>query len=600
MSADRSVLAELLWPNRDEADARTALRRTIYELRNALGEGAGKLLTISRTSVSLNAAAVDCDVLAFQNSILPTDKMVFRSSNAFMDGFAVGAEQFDSWVEEQRHRISGFQQDRAKQLGFQSLRQGDFEIARQAAELALIIDPYDEESCRLQMRAYAALGRRGEALQCYKRLSKHLLEELDVKPEKETASLAEHLERGEKLLPKENLQRPLAPSIAVLPFRNLTGSDRNDFLVEALGESVTTELSRDRSLFVIASESAGVYKRRLVDAPEIARELGIRYLLDGSVQIDAERVRVEVHLTDGVRNTIVWSERYDRDRSEIMHVQDEISSQVVATLRGYKGVIQRSELKRSRSKPEVSLTAYEHLMRGMALKERFLKEDMRKARICFEKAIRLDSEMAMAHGWLAWTWFFEVYMGWSEEPQEALVRTFDAAKTAISLDPDLDFAHWAMGAAHLASGDCEMALAGFDRALQLNPNNSDALANRAWPLMFIGKSEAAIEDLTRAMRLNPYFPDWYLWGLGMAQFAQGDSEAATLSFRRMLIPNDQSQAFLLVALAEIGADTKAATARLRSIAPSFSIGAFLGGLHFSEASIADRLSSALQANGFDL
>ena len=107
---------------------------------------------------------------------------------------------------------------------------------------------------------------------------------------------------------------------------------------------------------------------------------------------------MEVHLSDGIRNTIVWSERYDLARSQIMFIQDEISSQVVATLRGYKGVIQRSELKRSRSKPDVSLTAYELLMRGMSLKERFRRDDMGRARTLFERAISMDPDMAMAHG----------------------------------------------------------------------------------------------------------------------------------------------------------------------------------------------------------
>jgi len=274
-------------------------------------------------------------------------------------------------------------------------------------------------------------------------------------------------------------------------------------------------------------------------------------------------------------------------------------AQIVATLRGYKGIVQCNEARIAQSKSEADLDAHDHLMRGMMLKEKFLKDDMRAARGHFEQALALSPNSAPAHGWLAWTWFFEVYLGWADDPAEALARTEQSARRSVQLDPDLDFAHWALGAAYLAAGENGAALDCFDRSLALNPNNSDALANCAWPLMFEGRTEEAVARLERAMRLNPFYPDWYLWGLGMARYLQGNFGEARVTLSRMSQPNGQSKAFEIAALMRLG-ETERAGAEVRALydlAPDAQVEELVTPLGIRDQHVSEALADTLRAAG---
>jgi tetratricopeptide (TPR) repeat protein len=169
----------------------------------------------------------------------------------------------------------------------------------------------------------------------------------------------------------------------------------------------------------------------------------------------------------------------------------------------------------------------------------------------------------------------------------------------VELDPDLDFAHWALGAACLAAGDNGTALDCFDHALALNPNNSDALANCAWPLMFEGRTEEAVDRLERAMRLNPFYPDWYLWGLGMAQYLRGNCRDACSALGRMSCPNDQSKAFEIAALMHLGEADRAReeVAALHRLVPGATVRDLVAPLGFRDQATRDGLADSLRAAG---
>lgn len=586
----RDVLADLLWADRDPSSARTALRGTIYELKKALGPAAGEVLKVDRSHLSIAADMVESDAVRATEA---------RHARDFLAGVEIGSPAFDDWLADTRMRLSEAASDQALGAAEAALAEGNGQRALEIATELITLDIFNEPAHRLSMRAKVALGRRSDALQDFDKLCVLLDKELDAQPDAQTIDLSEHIRRGERLLPQEKLQRPTVPSIAVMPFVNRTGEKERSHIIDGLFETIASGLSRDRSLFVISTDSTASYRTLAVKPAEVASELGVRYLVEGQVRMDPARMRLDIQLVDGVRGALVWSQTYDCAHPELLEVQDDVVSRIVATLRGYKGVIQRSELRRARSKSAVDLTAYDLLMQGMALKERFLKEDMRAARDLFERAVSISPTMAAAHGWLAWTWFFEVYMGWTDTPEVALNETFRAARQALDLDPDLDFAHWAVGAAYLAAGDNEQALSGFKRALDLNPNNSDAMANMAWPLVFTGRINEALASLRKAMRLNPFYPEWYLWGLGMAHYAQGDCAEAAHKLAQMTQPNDHSLAFMVAALAETGASNEATNARNRllSIAPHFQVERCVGALPFSDASVTNRLRASLKQVG---
>ena len=659
----RADLATLLWGNRFDDQARGSLRQTVYELRSALGEQADAVIETTRETIRLRDGTVDVDVARFEGFAaseavedLTEADTLYRAS--LLDGFETGEEGFDGWLTSERARLHDRACDVLARLASQHIAAGAVDQGCDTARRLLQLDPLGEVGHRLLMTALAADGRRHEALKHFQDFEALLSKELSARPEAQTLALIGSIRRGEEALPglggpttdatgavrhvsprsawawprrlglavmvalalggalayglhqsgalrgsgagfETDLALPDKPSIAVLPFTNLTGAADQDYFVDGFTENIITELSRDLALFVIARHSSFAYKGKAMEVGRIAKELGVRYILEGSIQRDLERLRVTVQLIDATTGAHVWSERYDLGTAQLFGAQDEIVRRVVATLRGYKGSIQKAELRRSFAKPPASLSAYENLMRGMMHKERFLREDNVIARRYFETAIELDPNFALAYGWLAWTHFFDVYMGWGADPAAALERTFAHARTSVQLDPDLDFAHWALGAAHLASGQNAHALTAFERALELNPNNSDVLANTAWPLSFRGEPDKAIANMTLAMRLNPHHPDWYWWGLGIAYFTAERYDAAVDVLERMTQQNSESLAYLIASYAALG-NREAAGAgkeRLIRLEPDFSIPRFAATLIFEQQDVPEKLLSGLESAG---
>jgi tetratricopeptide (TPR) repeat protein len=221
------------------------------------------------------------------------------------------------------------------------------------------------------------------------------------------------------------------------------------------------------------------------------------------------------------------------------------------------------------------------------------------ARDYFEQAVNEIPDLAVAHGWLAWTWFFDVYMGWVEDPGPSLQKTFDEAREAVRLDPSLDFAHWALGAAHMAAGDNASSLTSFEEALRLNPNNSDALANKAWPLTFVDRAGEAVESVESAIRLNPYYPEWYLWGMGIAEYSRDRFQPAAQALERMSQPNEQSLAYLASAALRSENPDAASNAidRLLHLEPGFRIERLVQALPYDDSRVPDRLAEDLSGLG---
>src|SRR6056297_3165841 len=589
--AARDHLSELFWPGRPDHDARRALRGTLHEMRSAMRFGADKIVRQARDRVSLKQAAIATD-LDFEKRDCAT------TAGDFLVGLEIGTPGFDHWCAEERAQLRDAALNTMVAAMETCLAEGRFGAAHHTTEQILVLDPLSELGVRGVMRALSGLGRRADALRRYAAFRDELATDLGATPDAATERLAAHIRQADDRLPSAALRRPEKPSIVVMPFADLTGG-KSAHLVEGLEADLRTGLARDRALFVVAGDSADAYRETMLGAAEIAGELGVRYLLRGRVRLDEERLRLDVELTDGLRNAVVWSERFDTPRGATLSVQDEVVARIVATLRGYKGIVQRNEARRARAMPEAELSAHDHMMRGMMLKEKFFREDMRTARGHFEQALALSPTSATAHGWLAWTWFFEIYMGWTDDPRDAIARTETHARKAVELDPDLDFAHWALGAAYLAAGDNAAALDCFDRALALNPNNSDALANCAWPLMFEGRTEEAVSRLERAMRLNPFHPDWYLWGLGMARYLQGKFREARVTLSRMSQPNGQSKAFEIAALMRLG-ETERAGGELRALydlAPDAQVDDLVTPLGIRDKHVSEALADTLRAAG---
>ena len=307
---------------------------------------------------------------------------------------------------------------------------------------------------------------------------------------------------------KPALPLPDKPSIAVLPFENLSGDPKQERLAGGLTEDVITDLSRFRELFVIARNSTEVYKGKPVDIRQVGRELGVRYVLEGSLQIDANRVRITAQLIDATTGNHVWAERYDRPLDDIFAVQDAVTQSIASQLGGFHGIVARSVSEEARRKPPASLEAYELYILGLEQKHLFTKEGVGRAQELFRKAIELDPNYARAYYGLAQTYGIEADFGYRDW-QAAMDDWRDTISKSIALDPYDSGARSEFAFYYQRLGDTANSLAQLDEALNLNPNDADVLAIAGGILPYLGQPGRALELMERAVRLNPHYPDWY-------------------------------------------------------------------------------------------
>ncbi|NIR31465.1 MAG: tetratricopeptide repeat protein [Gammaproteobacteria bacterium] len=365
---------------------------------------------------------------------------------------------------------------------------------------------------------------------------------------------------------------PAEPSIAVLPFDNLTGTSEEQYLVDGLTENIITELSRFKHFFVIARNSTLVYKEEPVKVQQVAEELGVRYVVEGSVQTAGERVRVTVQLIDALGGKHLWVERFDRDLHDIFAVQDEITRTIAATL---EENIDLAEYDRIRREPVENLKAYELVMRGLEQSLMFTREGSEQAKRLFEKALELDPDYSEAYLGLAFVHLNGYRYGWSDthSREESFTLALETARRTVELDPFNYRSHWILAKVTMHSGDLDRTMAEYDRAIELNPNDAGLLADSTEPLGYVGRSEEAISRMKTAMRLNPRYPDWYLWNLASYQYEVGEYEDALASFRKMNKMPNMARKYLVPVLVRLGRmeEARAEMAGFREQVPDFTL-----------------------------
>lgn len=377
----------------------------------------------------------------------------------------------------------------------------------------------------------------------------------------------------EPMTPAESTERGRGPSIAVLPFANASDDKEQQYFAEGIAHNIAMELSRNKSLVVKYADWLG---NGGGSAQNIASELKVRYLLKGGVQKLGERVRVSVDFVDGETGAIRWSERFDRTGIHAIDIQDDISQKIAAALWGYRGQIQDADMERMSRKSTDSFDAYDFLLRGVMYKELYTRDDNAKAIECFRQAVALDPLYGYAYSWLAWVYGMEVSMRWSDDPEAMLKLALETAQKAIELDHYCPIGHTGLGFTQVLQKNFDEALTAFDRCLELYPNHTDCIALRADALVFCGRAGEAVEDVRRAIELNPYHPDWYLWTLGCACYASKRYEEAIASFSRMKSQNSDSLMWLAASYAQVGDIDKAnrQAARLLEIDPGFTLSGF--------------------------
>jgi TolB-like protein len=307
---------------------------------------------------------------------------------------------------------------------------------------------------------------------------------------------------------------PDQPSIAVLAFQNMSGDPEQEYFADGVVEDIITALSHYRWLFVIARNSSFTYRGRAVDVKQIGRELGVRYVLEGSVRKAANRVRITGQLIDATTGAHLWAERFEGTLDDIFELQDRIAADVVGNIAPQ---LERAEIERAKRKPTENLNAYDYYLRGMANLNQGTRDAVDQALPLFEQAIQLDASYAAAYGMAAWCYFWRKVNGWLADPVSEIAEGARLARRGVELGRDDAVALTRCGhaLAHLA-GDLDAGIALLDRAVMLNPNLAAAWFLGGYLRVWLGESDNAIAHFERAMRFSPLDPESYRMQAGMA------------------------------------------------------------------------------------
>lgn len=300
---------------------------------------------------------------------------------------------------------------------------------------------------------------------------------------------------------------PEKPSIAVLPFQNMSGDVDQEYLADGLTEDIITALSKVAEMSVIARNSTFAYKGTSSDIREIAKKLAVTHILEGSVRRSANRIRITAQLIDASDGHHLWAERYDRQFGDIFDLQDEITSEVSTALQSHLTEGDQAHVRRRQTR---NVDAWEHFAQGQTCLRRFNKQDNARARELVHRAVEIDREFAAAWCLLSWIYYLDARNGWAESIEDTFDRAIEFAQRSIAIDPELPDAFGMLGAIYFQQRKYDEAVVAGRKAIALGPRVADNYALLAMTLCYAGNAPESLGLIEQAMRLSPYYPDWYL------------------------------------------------------------------------------------------
>jgi adenylate cyclase len=319
------------------------------------------------------------------------------------------------------------------------------------------------------------------------------------------------------------LALPDKPSIAVLPFVNMSDEPTQEYFSDGMTEDLITDLAKLSGLFVIARNAVFTYKGKAVKPDQVSQELGVRYMLEGSVRKANNRVRITAQLVDTTTGGHLWAERYDRDLQDIFGVQEEIARRIAAALQVRLTAEEEESMARKYTN---NMETWDSFMQATTLYRHYTKETNAQARELFQKAISLDSQFARGYASLAATHRQDWTCRWSQDPDESERQAFELAHKAVALNPSLPHGHHQLAYLYVYSGQHEPAIAEAEQAVKLDPNDPDGYAALAQMLSYAGRPREAVGFMEKAMQLNPKPPAYYFYHLGLAYYVMQQYDKA--------------------------------------------------------------------------
>jgi len=398
------------------------------------------------------------------------------------------------------------------------------------------------------------------------------VKKLPFKDKSETQRLIDALRKA-GLPDKPPLQLPDKPSIAVLAFENMSGDPEQEYFSDGITEEIITALSKTPKLFVIARNSTFTYKNKPAKVQKVGRELGVKYVLEGSVRKAGDKVRITAQLIDAQSGHHLWAERYDRDLKDVFAIQDEITKKIITAL---QVKLTEGEMEWSYAKGTDNLEAYLKFLQGREHLYRFNKENNALAKQLLQEAIALDPEYPKPYAFLSTTHMLDMWLGSSKSPRESLAQAIELAEKAIALDDSYANAHGVLGNLYIFTRQYDKGIAECERGVALDPNSADALGWLGQNLYWADRPEEVIPVLEKAIRLNPIPQSWYLYTLAMAFRDTGRYEEAISACKKVFHrePKNVIARLVLAATYSLSGreeEARAEAAEILRIDPKFSL-----------------------------
>ena len=341
-------------------------------------------------------------------------------------------------------------------------------------------------------------------------------------------------------------------AIAVLPFTNASTNPKDAYFAVGMTEDLITDLTKFPDFQVAASTSTTAYRNNESNIREIGRELGVRYILEGSIEKGQEKIRVTAQLIDAKSGSHIWAERYDRSLTDVFVLRDEIRKAIIGAITGYTGPLLDAEIKRAAKLPASAVHARDLYYQAFAEFSKFEPAANERARELLKRTIALNPNDASVQALLAWTYFRDHWVGWTEDPIQAAKLALQAGRQAVELDPSNYRARWSLGSAYRLVGNQRAVKENYERAFELNPNDPDLFADWGEVLSDNGQVEEAVAQLERAIQLNPRYPVWYARVLATCYFKLGRYEDSLRVEGKILKPDAFHRLLRIAAYLHIG------------------------------------------------
>jgi TolB-like protein/DNA-binding SARP family transcriptional activator/Tfp pilus assembly protein PilF len=556
----RDTLLGLFWPERPEKHARNSLSNMLHQIRRSLGRDV--VVTRGHEEVGVAEASLWCDAVAFLGAVKrgELEKALDLYRGDLLDGFFApnASAEFDHWLDAERTRLRRLAAEAADSLSERAEREDVLPEAIRWARRSIAIEPFNESTVRRLVLLLDGVGNRADALQTYDDLKRRLAITFEIEPAAELRDAIERIRQrsessaGHEPLPTSSVtrrgtlrserplgfadlrtrngERPSNRSVAVLPFDNLSGTDDAEPFVAGLHDDLLTELSRISALSVTARTSVSHYRSSDKPLQQIARELGVGTIIEGAVQSDGTRLRLNVQMIDAGTGAHRWAERYDRELStaSLFDLQTELAERIAGSL---NAELTAAERERPAREPPDNLEAYRSYVQGRTLLDQRTRSGMHRSLEHFQRAVELAPGYALA--WAGLADALSLLRDYEYEPAElVLPQANRAVQQALELDPCLAEAHTALGEYHVARRDGPAAVEALRRALELRSNYAEAHNWLGWMSQVLGDRQQALASAKNAAELDPLSPE-VISNLSLSYLTNGNTTQALREARRV-------------------------------------------------------------------